>query len=81
MIKLAGLEDFVQITQGTSSDTLNKLKDEGNVEQIDDLFLDHINQYYLSDWKPCEDLGFFHKGSPSFQIIWIGRIRPRRSSM
>jgi len=63
MIALAGVHDIVQIVQGTSTDSLRKLKEEGKINKIDVLFLDHFQQYYLTDLQICEDVGLFHKGS------------------
>jgi catechol O-methyltransferase len=62
-LDLAGLTGMVQIVQGQSSDSLKRLKEEGILEKIDVLFLDHWEKFYVSDLQLCEDLGLFKKGS------------------
>jgi catechol O-methyltransferase len=62
-IALAGVDDVVQIVPGKSTDSLRKLKEEGKIDKIDVLFLDHFKDYYLPDLKLCEDLGLFHEGT------------------
>jgi len=63
MVKLAGLDDVVEVVLGQSSDSLKKLKEGGKIDKIDVLFVDHWEKYYKPDLQLCEDLGLFHEGS------------------
>jgi catechol O-methyltransferase len=62
-VDLAGLSDCVEVVQGQSSDSLRKLKQEGKIDKIDVLFIDHWEKFYLSDLQLCEDLGILRKGT------------------
>lgn len=63
LIKLAEVDDVVEVVEGKSSDSIQSLKDEGKLNRIDVLFLDHWEAFYLPDLKLCEDLGLLQKGS------------------
>jgi catechol O-methyltransferase len=62
-VKLAGLDDTVKIIQGQSSDSLKRLQENGTLDKIDVLFVDHWEKFYLPDLQLCEDLGLFKKGT------------------
>lgn len=65
IVKLAGLDDVVEILCGKSPDLIRKLSEEGLVEKrgLDVLFIDHWEHYYLPDFKLVEDLELFREGS------------------
>lgn len=73
MIELAGLSDIVTIVVGTAESSLQMLKDEGKVKQIDILFLDHAEELYVADFKVCKELSLLKKGSV---IIADNVVRP-----
>src|ERR1700761_5280915 len=62
-VDLAGLSDCVEVVLGQSADSLRTLKQEGKVDKIDVLFLDHWEKFYVSDLQLCEDLGLLHEGT------------------
>jgi catechol O-methyltransferase len=72
-VKLAGVDDVVRIVPGKSSESLRRMKEDGTLDKIDVLFLDHFKGYYLPDLKLCEDLGLFHEGT----IILADNMDPR----
>jgi len=63
IVKLAGLDDVVEVIQGTADASVNKLVEEGKLKEIDALFLDHWKDRYLPDIQLCEDLKLFRVGS------------------
>ena len=62
-VEFAGLSDLVEVVEGPSSDSLKRLKEEGVVDTVDMLFLDHWKNFYLPDTKLCEELRLFRKGT------------------
>lgn len=62
-ISLAGLDHTVEIVNGQSGTSLKALKDDGKIDAIDVLFLDHWEKFYVEDLKICEDLGLLRVGS------------------
>ncbi|PYH93850.1 O-methyltransferase [Aspergillus ellipticus CBS 707.79] len=64
-IQLAGLDDVVYVLQGTASESLKRLYEEGQIARggIDMVFFDHWERYYLSDLLLCEELRIFREGS------------------
>lgn len=63
LVKLAGLDDIVEVVVGGSTESLRKLHDDGKLEQIDMMFLDHYKPLYTTDLKLCESLGLIKKGT------------------
>lgn len=65
LIKIAGVDDVVEVFVGPGSESLKKLHAEGRVKAggVDAVFIDHWEKYYLPDLKLCEELKLFHKGS------------------
>lgn len=65
LIKAAGLQDVIEVLVGPGADSLKKLHAEGRVRsgEVDMVFIDHWEQYYLPDLKLCEELKLFHVGS------------------
>lgn len=55
LISTAGLSDYVTVVDGKAADSLRKLKEEGKVERIDFLFLDHDESLYEQDLKLALD--------------------------
>jgi catechol O-methyltransferase len=64
-IDLAGLNGIVEVVEGKSSESIQRLADEGKLVKggLDVLFLDHWEAFYQPDLMLCEDLGLFRKGS------------------
>lgn len=60
---LAGLSDVVEVVIGTSTDSIRMLKREGKISNIDVLFIDHWEEFYLPDLLVCEDEGLLKKGA------------------
>ncbi|KAI1354434.1 putative O-methyltransferase [Xylaria sp. FL0043] len=63
LVDLAGLGDMVRVIVGSSSDSLRRLHADGNLTQIDLLFLDHYKPLYTDDLKVCEELGMIKVGT------------------
>ncbi|RFU73554.1 s-adenosyl-l-methionine-dependent methyltransferase [Trichoderma arundinaceum] len=63
LIQLAGLSDIVTVITGPAEESLRKLQKEGNLTNVDFLFLDHVEALYVTDFKVCEELGFLQKGA------------------
>ncbi|KAJ5727152.1 S-adenosyl-L-methionine-dependent methyltransferase [Penicillium malachiteum] len=63
LIDLAGLSDVVRVVVGTAEDSLKRLHAEGKLTNIDFLFLDHVEDLYLSDFKVCEELKLLRSGA------------------
>jgi catechol O-methyltransferase len=64
-VDLAGLSGIVEVVEGKSTDSIQRLTDEGKLVKggLDVLFLDHWEAFYQTDLMLCEDLGLFRKGS------------------
>jgi len=60
---LAGLGDVVKVVVGKSGDILRAMKESGEIESLDMLFMDHWKLLYRQDLKLCEELGFVRKGT------------------
>ncbi|OQD59963.1 hypothetical protein PENPOL_c036G00109 [Penicillium polonicum] len=63
LIGLAGLQDFVTIVPGSSSESLMIFGSQQPVPQIDILFLDHAETLYRRDLGICEQLGLITSGA------------------
>jgi catechol O-methyltransferase len=63
LIQLAGLSDIVTVVTGPAEESLRKLQAQGTLTSVDFLFLDHGEELYPADFKVCEELGLFHKGT------------------
>ncbi|XP_063313105.1 catechol O-methyltransferase-like [Pelobates fuscus] len=63
MIEFAGVQDKVQVLEGSTQDILPKLKTEYAIENIDFVFIDHFKERYKPDTVLLEDLGLLRKGS------------------
>ncbi|VUC35653.1 unnamed protein product [Clonostachys rosea] len=63
LVDLAGLGDVVKIVTGKAADSLSRLKEEGKLTMVDMLFLDHIEDLYVTDLKVAESLALLKKGS------------------
>lgn len=73
LIDLAGLGDVVKVVVGSAADSLRRLNDEGQLDTVDFLFLDHDEELYLPDFQVCEELKLFHSGS---LIVADNVVRP-----
>ncbi|PSR83004.1 S-adenosyl-L-methionine-dependent methyltransferase [Coniella lustricola] len=65
IIKAAGLDHIVEVFVGPGSESLKKLVAEGRLQpgQVDVVFIDHWEKFYLPDLKLVEELKLFHVGS------------------
>lgn len=63
IVDLAGMSDVVKIVIGSAADSMKRLKTEGKLDRIDLLFVDHVEDLYMSDVKTCESLGLLKSGS------------------
>jgi catechol O-methyltransferase len=65
LIELAGMEDFVEVVVGPAEESLRKLVSEGIVKSgdVDLVFLDHVEELYVQDFKVCQELGLLKKGT------------------
>lgn len=63
LVELAGLGDVVKVVVGSSSDSLRRLHQTGQLRHIDLLFLDHYKPLYTEDLKLCEELELVGPGS------------------
>ncbi|KAJ5732969.1 S-adenosyl-L-methionine-dependent methyltransferase [Penicillium manginii] len=63
LIDLAGLSDIVTVVVGSAANSLRKLHSEGTLDYMDLLFLDHVEDLYLSDFQVCESLGLLRSGA------------------
>lgn len=63
LIDLAGLSDIVKVVVGPAADSLERLKKEGKVGDVDFVFLDHCEELYVQDLKICVVLGLLKSGS------------------
>ncbi len=63
LVGFAGLGDLVEVIVGPSDEGLKNLHDEGKLERIDMMFLDHYKPAYTTDLKLCEELGLIKKGT------------------
>ena len=63
LIALAGLSDIVKVIVGPADASLKKLVDDGELKDIDLLFLDHDppEELYLKDFKVVEQLKLLNK--------------------
>lgn len=62
-VRMTGQTETTRVVQGRSADLLRKLKQDGTIDHIDVLFLDHWEDCYVPDVRLCEDLGLLRKGS------------------
>lgn len=63
LVDLAGLGDTVKIVVGSAASSLARLAGEGKLTSIDFLFLDHVEDLYLSDLKSVEALHLLRPGA------------------
>lgn len=63
LVDLAGLSDIVKVEVGSSDASLARLNDEGKLDHIDLMFLDHYKPAYTTDLKLCEELKLVTPGS------------------
>ena len=73
LVDLAGLSETVKVVTGSSADTLRRLKEDGTLETIDMLFLDHLEDIYLEDFQLCEKLNLLKTGS---MVVADNVVRP-----
>ncbi|KAF5685932.1 hypothetical protein FDENT_6005 [Fusarium denticulatum] len=73
IVDLAGLSDVVKVITGNAADSLTRLKEEGKLETVDMLFLDHVEDLYVTDLQVAESLELLKKGS---HIVADNVLRP-----
>ncbi|RAK97574.1 O-methyltransferase [Aspergillus ibericus CBS 121593] len=62
-IDLVGLSDIIKVVVGPAADSLKRLSAEGKLPKVDVLFLDHVEDLYVSDLEVSDQLGFLHSGA------------------
>uniref|UniRef100_A0A8C5PAS6 catechol O-methyltransferase n=1 Tax=Leptobrachium leishanense TaxID=445787 RepID=A0A8C5PAS6_9ANUR len=63
IIEFAGVQDKVQVLEGSTQDIIPKLKAEYGIKNIDLVFIDHYGERYKPDTQLLEDLSLLRKGS------------------
>lgn len=63
LVDLAGLSSMVKVVVGPSDASLARLHAQGDLAQIDLMFLDHYKPAYTTDLKLCEQLKLVRPGS------------------
>lgn len=63
LVDLGGLRDTIRVLIGESTYWIKKLKEDGLVEKLDFLFLDHLKFLYTRDLKVAEGLGMVGEGT------------------
>ncbi|KAL7930804.1 S-adenosyl-L-methionine-dependent methyltransferase [Trichoderma chlorosporum] len=63
LVMLAGLSDIVTVVTGPAEESLRKLHKEGTLTKVDLLFLDHVEDLYVADFKVAEELGLLQQGA------------------
>lgn len=63
LIMLAGLSDIITVVTGPAEESLRKMHKEGTLTNVDFLFLDHVEDLYVPDFKVCEELGLLRQGA------------------
>ncbi|RPA79279.1 S-adenosyl-L-methionine-dependent methyltransferase [Ascobolus immersus RN42] len=62
-IELAGLKDTVDVIIGGSTESIRRLHDQGRLDSIDLMFMDHLRPLFLTDLKLAETLRLIHPGT------------------
>jgi catechol O-methyltransferase len=75
LIHLAGLDSLITVLVGSASDTVPSLISSGQLGKasVDFLFLDHVEELYLQDFKKVEEQGLFAKGA---MVVADNVVRP-----
>lgn len=73
LVDIAGLSDMVTFVVGPAAESLKKMKADGTLDNIDLLFLDHVEDLYESDLKVAEEAGLLKKGA---LIVADNVVRP-----
>ncbi|XP_044131513.1 LOW QUALITY PROTEIN: catechol O-methyltransferase-like [Bufo gargarizans] len=63
MIEFAGVQDKVEILEGSTETIIPSLKTNYGVDQVDFVFIDHFKNFYTSDTKLLEERDLLKKGS------------------
>ncbi|XP_068127679.1 catechol O-methyltransferase-like [Hyperolius riggenbachi] len=63
MIEFAGLNNKVEVLEGSTESVIPRLKTEHGVEYADFVFIDHFGNRYAPDTKLLESCGILRKGS------------------
>jgi catechol O-methyltransferase len=77
LIEIAGLSALVTVVVGPAEESLRKLKEEGNLKDLDMLFLDHAEELYVSDFKVRIFLHLSSLGWMSGKRLGIENTTPR----
>ena len=73
LIDLAGLSDIVKVVVGSAADSIKRLHAEKKLTTIDFLFLDHVEDLYVTDLKVCENLSLLQ---PRSMVVADNVLRP-----
>ncbi|XP_053327179.1 catechol O-methyltransferase-like isoform X1 [Spea bombifrons] len=63
IIEFAGVQDMVQVIEGSTADIIPALKEKYQVDTLDFVFVDHWKDRYLIDTKLLEECQLLRKGS------------------
>lgn len=72
-VDLCGLSHIVKIVTGKAAGSLRRLRGNGEINHADWLFLDHMEELYLEDFKVFESLGLLQPGTT---VIADNVVRP-----
>ncbi|KAM3076995.1 hypothetical protein ACMFMF_004910 [Clarireedia jacksonii] len=75
LISLAGLNSMISVFLGSASSTVPLLVSSGQLgkESVDFLFLDHVEDLYMQDFKKVEEEGLFKK---EVMVVADNVVRP-----
>ncbi|KAE8447881.1 hypothetical protein EG329_010110 [Mollisiaceae sp. DMI_Dod_QoI] len=73
LIDLAGLGDIATVVTGSAEVSLRKLVQGGDLKDVDMIFLDHVEELYVQDFKICQELGLLRK---STTVVADNVVRP-----
>ncbi|KAF8851228.1 S-adenosyl-L-methionine-dependent methyltransferase [Acephala macrosclerotiorum] len=63
LIELSGLSDIIAVVNGPAEDSLRKLVKDGDLKSVDMIFLDHVEELYVQDFRICQELGLLKSGT------------------
>ncbi|KUJ17620.1 S-adenosyl-L-methionine-dependent methyltransferase [Mollisia scopiformis] len=73
LIDLAGFDDIIEVVIGPAEDSLRQLVKDGTITNVDMVFLDHVEELYVQDFKVCQELGLLKKGT---MVVADNVLRP-----
>ncbi|KAG5768722.1 hypothetical protein H9Q73_013759 [Fusarium xylarioides] len=67
LVDLAGLSDVVKVITGKAADSLSRLKEEGKLETVDMLFLDHVEDLIAQEGSRIVADNVLRPGAPEYK--------------